>query len=74
MNMFIVLTEKGTQFTTPAKDSKDAIERYWASIDSTVSHIEKRCTCYNPSPIAMDRDRYDKPIKVVRIKAEDFNA
>ena len=65
MKTFVVVNEKGAQFGTPAKDREEAIERYWSMIDSCVSCIEKRCTCYNKERVPMDRSKYARPIKVV---------
>ena len=63
---FAVRTEKGTTFHTPAKDVDEAIERYWDMVDSSVSHIERRCTCFNEKHIPMDRAKYDQPIEVIQ--------
>lgn len=64
MKNYVVLDEKGGQFHTPAKDENDAIERYWAMVQSIVGHMEKLCTCFNDEEIPIDRSKYKQPVYV----------
>jgi len=61
---YVVFDENNGSTIVFAENEEKAIDAYYDAIDSMISHYERRCTCYNPKAIPLDRDKVLKPLRV----------
>lgn len=66
LKQFFVWHEKGGYVHVFARDSEDAVEKYYESIESVIGHYMKICACFG-EPKHLDRSKVIKPTRVEEV-------